>query len=57
MSAQTTKSKFLSLLVSVKTMPLGTLSGPTMGLLQRTLGLPFELMEAPQILWGGDDSK
>lgn len=41
---------------SVQTMPLDTLSEPTMGLLRRTLGLPFKLVEDPQILWGGDGS-
>jgi hypothetical protein len=43
--------------VSVNAMPLGTLSGPTIGLLQRTLKLPFKLVEDPQILWGGDGTK
>jgi hypothetical protein len=43
--------------VSVETMPLDTLSEPTIGLLRRTLGLPFKLFEDPQILWGGDGSK
>jgi len=38
-------------------MPLDTLSEPTIGLLRRTLGLPFKLFEDPQILWGGDGSK
>jgi len=40
--------------VSVMIMPLDTLSEPTIGLLRRTLGLPFKLLEDPQILWGGD---
>ena len=40
--------------VSVMIMPLDTLSEPTIGLLRRTLGLPFKLFEDPQILWGGD---
>ena len=40
--------------VSVMIMPLDTLSEPTIGLLRRTLGLPFKLIEDPQILWGGD---
>lgn len=42
---------------SVEAMPLDTLAGPTIGLLKRTLGLPFKLIEDPQILWGGDASK
>lgn len=42
---------------SVEAMPLDTLAGPTVGLLKRTLGLPFKLIEDPQILWGGDASK
>ena len=42
---------------SVKAMPLDTLADPTIGLLKRTLGLPFKLIESPQILWGGDASK
>lgn len=40
--------------VSVQLMPLDTLSEPTIGLLRRTLGLPFKLLEDPQILWGGE---
>jgi len=40
--------------VSVMFMPLDTLTEPTIGLLKRTLGLPFKLMEDPQILWGGE---
>ena len=43
--------------VSVRIMPLDTLTEPTIGLLKRTLGLPFKLMEDPQILWGGDSDK
>ena len=43
--------------VTVNAMPLDTLSYQTIGLLQRTLGLPFKLVEDPQILWGGDGSK
>jgi hypothetical protein len=43
--------------LSVSTMPLDTLTEPTIGLLRRTLGLPFKLIEDPQILWGGDGSK
>jgi hypothetical protein len=43
--------------VSVESLPLSTLSGPTIGLLRRTLGLPFKLFEDPQILWGGDISE
>lgn len=43
--------------VSVNVMPLDTLSDQTIGLLERTLGLPFKLMEDPQILWGGDASE
>jgi hypothetical protein len=39
---------------SVIPLPLGTITGPTFGLLKRTLGLPFKLIEDPQILWGGD---
>ena len=42
---------------SVEAMPLDTLAEPTIGLLKRTLGLPFKLIEDPQILWGGDASK
>ena len=42
---------------SVAAMPLDTLAEPTIGLLKRTLGLPFKLIEDPQILWGGDASK
>jgi hypothetical protein len=41
---------------SVMPMPLDTLTKPTIGLLRRTLGLPFKLAEDPQILWGGDGS-
>jgi hypothetical protein len=37
--------------------PLDTISDQTIGLLKRTLGLPFKLAEDPQILWGGDGSK
>jgi hypothetical protein len=37
----------------VEVMPLDTLSRPTIGLLRRTLGLPFKLFDDPQILWGG----
>jgi hypothetical protein len=40
--------------VSVTAMPLDTLSEPTLGLLKRTLGLPFKLFKDPQILWGGE---
>lgn len=43
--------------VSVKPMPLDTLTEPTIGLLRRTLGLPFKLAEDPQILWGGKGGK
>lgn len=43
--------------VSVMIMPLDTLTEPTIGLLRRTLGLPFKLIEDPQILWGGDSDK
>lgn len=39
---------------SVSAMPLDTLTEPTIGLLRRALGLPFKLLEDPQILWGGD---
>ena len=39
--------------VSVQLMPLDTISEPTLGLLKRTLQLPFKLVEDPQILWGG----
>jgi hypothetical protein len=42
---------------SVEAKPLDTLAGPTIGLLQRTLGLPFKLIEDPQILWGGEVDK
>ena len=42
---------------SVNAMPLDTLSEPTIGLLRRTLGLPFKLLEDPQILWGGDGTR
>lgn len=42
--------------VSVAVMPLETLTKPTIGLLRRTLGLPFKLIKDPQILWGGDAS-
>jgi uncharacterized protein YhdP len=42
--------------VDVSVMPLDTLTEPTIGLLRRTLTLPFKLFEKPQILWGGDDS-
>ncbi len=41
---------------SVMPMPLDTITNPTIGLLKRTLGLPFKLAEDPQILWGGDAS-
>lgn len=40
--------------VSVYIIPLETLTEPTIGLLKRTLGLPFKLFEDPQILWGGE---
>lgn len=43
--------------VSVEVMPLDTLTEPTIGLLRRTLGLPFKLIEDPQILWGGEVNK
>ncbi|MDT8443197.1 MAG: AsmA-like C-terminal domain-containing protein [Desulfuromonadales bacterium] len=43
--------------VSVAAMPLDTLTEPTIGLLRRTLGLPFKLAEDPQILWGGKGGK
>ncbi len=43
--------------VSVTPMPLDTLTKPTIGLLRRTLELPFKLIEDPQILWGGEGSK
>ena len=43
--------------VSVMIMPLDTLTEPTIGLLRRTLGLPFKLIEDPQILWGGDSEQ
>ena len=43
--------------VSVSPMPLDTLTEPTIGLLRRTLELPFKLFEDPQILWGGESSK
>ena len=42
--------------VDVSVMPLDTLTEPTIGLLRRTLTLPFKLFEKPEILWGGDDS-
>lgn len=42
--------------VSVTAMPLDTLTEPTIGLLRRTLRLPFKLLEDPQILWGGESS-
>jgi len=42
---------------SVESKPLDTLAGPTIGLLKRTLELPFKLIEDPQILWGGDANK
>jgi uncharacterized protein involved in outer membrane biogenesis len=43
--------------VSVAAMPLDTLTEPTIGLLRRTLGLPFKLSQDPQILWGGKGGK
>ena len=43
--------------VKVQPMPLDTLSGPTIGLLRRTLGLPFKLIDSPQILIGGDSGR
>jgi hypothetical protein len=43
--------------VSVTAMPLDTITEPTIGLLRRTLGLPFKLFEDPQILWGGESGK
>lgn len=43
--------------VSVMIMPLDTLTEPTIGLLRRALGLPFKLIEDPQILWGGDSDE
>ncbi len=39
--------------VNVNLMPLDTITEPTIGLLRRTLGLPFKLLESPEILWGG----
>ena len=42
--------------VSVEAMPLDTLTEPTIGLLKRSLQLPFKLFEDPQILWGGESS-
>ncbi len=42
--------------VSVNAMPLDTLTEPTLGLLKRTLQLPFKLFENPEILWGGESS-
>ena len=41
----------------VKVQPLDTLTETTIGLLRRTLGLPFKLAEDPQILWGGSGKK
>lgn len=41
----------------VSVQPLDTLTETTIGLLQRTLGLPFKLVEDPQILWGGSGKK
>ena len=43
--------------VSVRIMPLDTLTEPTIGLLRRTLSLPFKLIEDPQILWGGESDE
>ncbi len=43
--------------LTVLPMPLDTLSEPTIGLLRRTLGLPFKLLQDPQIIWGGDTSE
>jgi hypothetical protein len=43
--------------VSVEALPLDTLTEPTIGLLRRTLELPFKLIEDPQILWGGEGGK
>ncbi len=41
----------------VSVQPLDTLTETTIGLLRRTLGLPFKLVEDPQILWGGSEKK
>ncbi|MGK2906386.1 MAG: YhdP family protein [Desulfuromonadales bacterium] len=43
--------------VSVAPMPLDTFTDPTIGLLRRTLELPFKLFKDPQILWGGEGDK
>jgi len=43
--------------VTVNLMPLDTLTEPTIGLLRRTLGLPFKLLESPEILWGGQEEE
>lgn len=43
--------------VSVEAMSLDSLSGPTLGLLKRTLTLPYKLFDEPQILWGGESNK
>ena len=43
--------------VSVTIMPFDTLTEPAIGLLRRTLELPFKLFESPQILWGGEGSE
>jgi hypothetical protein len=42
---------------SVSPLPLDTLTKPAIGLLRRVLGLPFKLVEDPQILWGGDGAE
>ena len=43
--------------VSVTPMPLDTFTDPTIGLLRRTLELPFKLFKDPQILWGGESNE
>ena len=43
--------------VSVSMMPLDTFTGPTLGLLKRTLQLPYKLFTEPEILWGGEENK
>jgi len=43
--------------VSVSVMPLDTITEPTLGLLKRTLQLPYKLFTDPKVLFGGEEGK
>lgn len=40
--------------IRVTPVPITSLSEKTVGLIRRTLGLPFKLIKDPKILWGGE---